>query len=387
MPLANSFLEEYQLREHEPRYPLEVVWCESCGLLQINEIVSPDILFKDYIYVSGTSETLRQHFEELARNVAENYGLGTGTLVVDIGSNDGTLLKEFKKIGSTVIGVEPAVNIAKVAEANGIKTINDFFSYPIAMKMVKEYGKAKAITATNVVAHTNDLDDLLKAVSNILMDDGVFVIEVPYLIDLLENTEFDTIYHEHLSYFAIHPLKKIIEEHGLKIVNVERVKIHGGSIRVFICKKESRFCINKNLEGLTSIEFDKELHKPLIYRKFAGQVEKLKEDLVGLLNELKKKNKKIVGYGAAAKGNTLLNYYQIGTDLLDYIADLSPLKQNRYTPGTHIPIFGPDKIYETKPDYILILAWNFADEIMKQQSRFKEGGGKFIIPVPEVRII
>jgi len=387
MPLANAFLDKSQLSKNEISYPLRVVWCESCGLLQIDEIVPAEILFRNYIYVSGTSEALRKHFEGLTMNVVNNFVLDSSSLVIDIGSNDGTLLKEFKKFGLKVIGVEPAVNIAKIAEENGIKTINDFFSEDVAKKIVWENGKAEAITATNVVAHTNDLDDLLKGVSYLLKDDGVFVIEVPYLVDLLENVEFDTIYHEHLSYFAVRPLKKLFEERDFKIVNIERIKIHGGTIRIFVSKKKSRYNINENVNRLISLEIKKGMNEVRIYRKFAERVEKLKEDLVSLLQKLKSENKKVIGYGAAAKGNTLLNYYHIGPELIEFIADLSPMKQNKFTPGTHIPVYSPERIYEIKPDYMLILAWNFADEIIKQQSKFKEIGGKFIIPVPEVRII
>lgn len=387
MPLANSFLDKNQLSQREIFYPLRVVWCESCSLLQIDEIVPPEILFKDYIYVSGTSEALRKHFEGLATEVVNNFKLNSESLVIDIGSNDGTLLKEFKKHHFKVLGIEPAVNISKMAQKNGIKTINNFFSEDIAKKIIRDNGKVDAITATNVVAHTNDLDDLLKGVSYLLKDDGVFVIEVPYLVDLLESGEFDTIYHEHLSYFAVRPLKKFFEEHDFKIINVERVKIHGGTIRIFVTKKKSRYNINKNVNQLVSLEIKKGLNKETVYRKFAERIEKLKEDLVNLLQKLKSENKKVIGYGAAAKGNTLLNYYNIRPELIEFIADLSPMKQNKFTPGTHIPVYSPDKIYESKPDYMLILAWNFTDEILKQQLKFKEMGGKFIIPVPEIKIV
>jgi len=246
MPLANAFLDENKLSQKEISYPLRVVWCESCGLLQIDEIVPPEILFRNYIYVSGTSEVLRKHFESLAIGVMNNFELTNKSLVVDIGSNDGTLLKEFKKVGPKVVGVEPAVNISKIAQERGITTVNDFFSENIAKKIVKDNGKADAITATNVIAHTNDLDKLLKGVSHLLKDEGIFIIEVPYLVDLLENIEFDTIYHEHLSYFAVRPIKIFFDEHDFKIIDIKRVKIHGGTIRVFVSKKKSRYNINKN---------------------------------------------------------------------------------------------------------------------------------------------
>ena len=386
MPLANLFLDA-KLSEVEYYYPLRLLWCESCGLLQIDEIVPPAIMFKDYIYVSGTSEAMRKHFEGLATEIVTDFHLNSKSLVVDIGSNDGTLLYLFKCLGVKVLGVDPAVNIAKLAEERGIKTVTEFFSEEIAMKIVKEYGKADAITATNVVAHTNDLQGLLRGVSVLLKDEGIFVLEVPYLLDLLENTEFDTIYHEHLSHFSLRPLKSLFEMHNLKIVNVDRVPIHGGTIRVFVSKEKASHEINESVDQLMLLEWKKRLHKITVYREFAERVEKTKFDLVGLLHKLKSENKKVIGYGAAAKGNVLLNYYHIGPDLIEFIADLNPMKQGKFTPGTHIPVYSPERIYETNPDYILILAWNFADEIMEQQAEFKERGGKFIIPIPEVKVI
>jgi SAM-dependent methyltransferase len=385
MPLVNSFL-DYEHQE-ERYYPLRMVWCPSCGLLQLDEVVPPAIMFRDYIYVSGTSEALRLHFDGLATEVVINFELNRNSLVVDIGSNDGTLLSLFKLFGVQVIGVDPAVNIAKIAEERGIKTVTEFFSEEIAMKIVKEYGKADAITATNVVAHTNDLHGLLRGVSVLLKDDGIFVLEVPYLLDLLENTEFDTIYHEHIYYFALRPLKRLFEAHNLKIVNVELVPIHGGSIRVFVSKEKASYEINESVRQLLSLEKYKRLHEITAYREFAERVEKPKSDLVGLLQKLKSENKKVIGYGAAAKGNILLNYCHIGPDLLEFIADLNPMKQGKFTPGTHIPVYSPERIYETRPDYMVLLAWNFADEIMEQQAEFKEQGGKFIIPIPELKII
>ena len=265
MPLANAFLDKSQLSKKEIDYPLKVVWCESCGLLQIEEIVPPEILFRNYIYVSGTSEALRKHFEGLATEVVTNFKLSSESLVIDVGSNDGTLLKEFKKFGLKVIGIEPAVNIAKIVEENGIKTISNFFSVGIAKKIIRENGKAEAITATNVVAHSNDLDGLLKGVSYLLKDNGVFVIEVPYLVDLLENVEFDTIYHEHFSYFDVRPLKKFFEEHDFKIVNIKRVMIHGGTIRIFVSKKKSRYDINENVNQLISLEIKKGLNEVTVW--------------------------------------------------------------------------------------------------------------------------
>jgi len=387
MPLANAFIDKNQLSDTEKHYPLRVVWCDKCGLLQIDEVVSPVVLFKNYIYVSGTSDFLRKHFEGMATDIVGIFNLNNDSVVIDIASNDGTLLKEFKKLNVKVLGIEPAVNISKIAEQNGIKTINDFFSEAVSVELVKQTGKVDVITATNVVAHINDLDDLLKGVSHLLKEDGVFVMEVPYLVDLLDKTEFDTIYHEHLSYFAVRPLLKLFEKHDFKLIDVKRVNIHGGTIRVYASKNNSNNEVKKSANQLISMEITMGLDQEKTYLEFAERIENLKDNTINLLRDLKSQNKVIIGYGAAAKGNVLLNYYQIGTELIDFIVDMNPMKQGMFTPGLHIPVHPTDKILKVKPDYILILAWNFADEIMAQQQEFKAMGGKFIIPVPKVMVV
>jgi len=386
MPLANAFLEKKELNDKENYYPLKLVRCESCGLVQIDEIIPPEILFKNYIYVSGTSQALSRHFRDLAAGVVRDFKLNTKSLIIDIGSNDGTLLKVFKKYGCQVIGVEPAENIAKIAKKNGITTVTNFFSGKVAKKIIREHGNAKVITATNVFAHTHDLESMLEGISILLENEGVFIIEVPYLFDLLENLEFDTIYHEHLSYFAVKPLDLFFNKNGFKIINIERVKIHGGSIRIFVSKHSSGFSIDQSVVQLQLQEKSKGFNDNFIYKHFSEKVKSLKINLVKLLASLKKENKKVIGYGAAAKGNTLLNYYQIGPDLIEFIADLNPMKQNKFTPGTHIPVYNTQKIYQEKYDYMLILAWNFTNEIINQQKKFKELGGKFIVPIPDVRV-
>lgn len=385
MPLANSFIDDPE--EAEVDYPLRVVWCEECGLVQLDEVVPPGELFSEYIYVSGTSDRLRRHFDELAGDVIERFDVGTEGKVLDIGSNDGTLLGRFREHGLDVLGVEPAENIVKIAESNGIETINEFFRPSVAAELAERHGKRDVVTATNVFAHTHDVDSFLEGVAQALTKEGVLVIEVPYLVDLLENTEFDTIYHEHLSYFSVLPLERLFENHDFELNRVERVDIHGGSIRLYATKRGSSHEPDCSAEELITLEKRRGLESAEVYDRFSSKVRGLKSELVDLLEELTAEGHSVAGYGAAAKGNTLLNYYDIGPEVIDFIADKNELKQGTYTPGTNIEIAPPSRIYETDPDYLLILAWNFAEEIMEQQSRFRETGGGFIIPVPDVEVV
>jgi SAM-dependent methyltransferase len=384
MALANEFIDNVD--DEETQYPLRLVLCSECYLVQIDEIVPPDELFSEYIYVSGTSDKLQNHFDELAANVIKRYPIMTDGSVVDIGSNDGTLLSRFQKRDLDVLGVEPARNIADLANEKGIETINEFFSSDVSTKIVDSYDSFELVTATNVFAHTHNVQDFVQGVYELLSDEGIFVIEVPYLIDLLEGTEFDTIYHEHLSYFAVHPLKKLFEDHGMKILNVERKTIHGGSIRLEAAKETSSHSPKETVEEIILFEKEWGLDTFDPYQTFAENIHRLKSELVELLEKLKDEGNSIAGYGAAAKGNTLLNYYDIGTETIEFIADKNELKQGKYTPGSNIPVVAPGHIYEADPDYILILAWNFSEEIISQQEEFKEEGGKFIIPIPEVKI-
>ena len=383
MPLANSFLTKKELKKREKKYPLDIYFCKTCGLVQLGVVVSPEIMFKNYVYVSSTSETMRLHFMGLAKDVTSK--IPKGKLIVDIGSNDGTLLKRFKKLKNfRLLGIEPAKNIARIANSDGIETINAFFSRDLAKRISNEKGKADAITATNVFAHVDNLDEFLIGINTLLSEEGVFVIEVPYLINLLENKEFDTIYHEHLSYFSITPLVTLFRRHGMEVEDVKEVGIHGGSIRVFIRKSGKQ---SNNVKNILALEKRKHLYSVSTYNNFSKDVEMVKKRLVSLLKNMKGKKKSIVGYGAPAKGNTLLNYCGIDTKFLEYIVDKSKHKQGLYTPGTHIPVFPPEKILDGKPDYVFILAWNFKDEIIKQQNKYKDKGGKFIIPIPKPTIV
>lgn len=386
-PLANSFLTKKLLDSPEPFFPLEVNFCPRCGHLQLGHAVSPDLLFKNYVYVSSTSPVFVAHFEEYAKSVFKKFKLKNKSLVVDIGSNDGILLKPFKKLGVKVLGIDPAEEIANKATKEGIETLAVYFNQQISNEITKKYGKADVITANNVFAHVYDIDKLTKAVKVLLKPNGVFVIEVPYLVDFLQKNLFDTIYHEHLSYYALKPLTVFFERLGMKVFDVQRTGSHGGSIRVFVKNKEGKHKIQKSLKDLIKNEKEYGLHLFETYLDFGKKIKKNKIKLVKILNELKINGKKIVGYGAPAKGNTLLNYFGIGEDVLDYIVDDSPLKQNLYTPGTHIPVVSSEHLEKSKPDYILILAWNFAESIMDKLSSFSESGGGFILPAPIPTII
>lgn len=347
--------------------------------------MSPEILFEDYVYLTGMSQTMQRHFYQLALEVVNNFNLSKDDLVIDIGSNDGTLLRGFKQLGTRTLGIEPATNVALIAEEEGIETINDFFSVELVKNIIKRKGHAKVITGTNVFAHINYLDEILRAVDNLLTSDGIFIIEVPYLVDLLSNTEFDTMYHEHLSYFSLRPLVTLFKRFNMELFDVKRIQVHGGSIRCFIRKASSP--IQNSVYQLLTLEEDLRLNSFNTYREFAVRVRNVRSQLTSLLKKSKREGHKIVGYGATAKGNTLLNYCKIGPDILDYIVDNTPFKQGLYTPGMHIPVVPCDRIVKDLPDYTLLLAWNYLDEILKKEQKYRELGGKFIVPIPEPRIV
>jgi len=385
IPLANSFLRKNQLDKTEDFYPLDVYFCSNCSLVQLLDVVSPKVLFKEYPYITGASKPMRIHFNGLTEDVFENYKISKDGLVIDIGSNDGTLLKCFSKFGLRILGIEPASNIARLAETNKIPTVNKFFNENCAVNVYKEYGPADIITATNVFAHTDNLENILRGVNHLLSNSGVFVIEVPYILNLLNNIEFDTIYHEHLSYFGVRPLTHLFRKFGMNIVNVKKIPVHGGSIRIFVQKFVTQQ--PQNVTKLLSLERGAKLDSLDTYMKFAEHVVLIKNKLVKLLMTLKNDGNRITGYGATAKGNTLLNYCKIGTDILDYISDTTPYKQGLYTPGMHIPIFSEEKFHEDPPDYTLLLAWNYADAILQKEKEYRKNGGRFILPIPEPKVI
>lgn len=386
-PPANSFLLKEQLEDKELFFPLKVNFCPNCGQLQLSHSVSPDLLFKNYLYVSSTSPIFIKHFEDYALQVYHNYKLNKNSLIIDLGSNDGILLKPFKTLGCKVLGVDPAEEIANKATDAGLETVPAFFNSKTAKEILNKYGSADIITANNVFAHVPEIDELIKGVQILLAPEGVFIVEFPYLIDFIQKNLFDLVYHEHVSYFSVRPLVKLFERFDMQIIDVMKVSSHGGSIRVFIKKKSSNRPIQPSVKKFIKKEKDLGLDDIKTYYKFAERIENNKKELRILLLKLKALNKKIVGYGAPAKGNTLLNYFGIDNKVLNYIIDDSPLKQGLYTPGTHIPVVSSEVLKKALPDYLFILAWNFAEPIMEKYKWVQDRGTKFIVPVPSPKVL
>lgn len=386
-PPADQFRRSEQLLESAIHYPLEVYMCEECGLTQLGYIVSPEILYRyDYPYESSITKAGRKHFRAFGASVVDEFGLGEQDLAIDIGSNVGVLLEGFKLKGLKVLGIDPATNIVRIAEKRGIETLAEFFSLDLAKKIVDTKGKASVITATNVFAHIDDLHQLMEAVKCLLTPKGVFIIEMPHFLHLVNNLEYDTIYHEHLSYISVEPLIPFFNQFHMQIIKIESQGIHGGSIRVFISLK-GNYKIHDSVNKTLDLEKQNKLRDKTTLKNFAKKVEENRSDLMWLLRNLKREGKKIVGVSAPAKGMTLLNYCKIGRETLDYVTEKSTLKIGRFTPGDHIPVYSDDKLLEDKPDYALLLAWNFSEEIMQNLKEFKDQGGKFIIPIPTPHIV
>lgn len=383
-PIPNGFLVRDQLDEPEKFYPLDVCFCARCGMVQLAHIVNAEVMFKNYLYVPSTSQTMYQHFAELVLQVIEKTELNKQDLVVDIGSNDGLLLKNFLSFGCKVLGIDPAENLAKRAAEEGVDTISAFFTQEVAERIIGEKGTAKIIFATNVMAHVPDLHDFLNGIKTLLDRDGIFVAEFPYLVDLMDKTEFDTIYQEHLSYFSLAPFISLLQQHDFGLVEAKQIASHGGSLRLTISPRNQNIC--QEAQDLVVIEKKRGFLQPETYLNFGKKVDRNRYALVQLLWRLREEGKSIVGYGASAKGNVMLNYCRIGRETLDYIVDSIPYKQGKFTPGTHIPIYPENKLTEDQPDYAFLLAWNFAEEILKKQDVYRQKGGKFIINIPTVKI-
>lgn len=384
--LANKFLTQEELSSPEPKFPLRVAFCHTCGHVQLTKAVPPSAMFSDYLYMSSASDTLTHHLHGLSKTLVETFQLGPDDLVIDIGCNDGTLLNGFRRHGVQTLGVDPAENLAEFTRGMGIDRYTGFFDSETAKSIVSKWGKATVITATNTFPHIQGLQDFLEGIRTTLAPGGVFVIEMHYLVDLLKQVAFDTIYHEHISYWALRPLTFLLEHNGLQIVHAERLPVHHGQLRVFIQRKgEGR--IQPSVASILAMERSEGIDRFETYQRFAQKTQQIKQDLHATLTRLLEQGNRLAGYGAPAKGNTLLGFLAIGPDMIDYIADRSPLKQGLYTPGVHIPVVPPERLLADQPDYVLLLAWNFTEEVLEQQVEYRRRGGKFIIPVPSVKIL
>jgi hypothetical protein len=386
-PLANSFLRSPAEFATEQQFPLDLVFCPDCSLLQLPDVVNPELMFRHYLYVTGTSSTMAEHNQRYARTLGDLLTLTPADLVVDVASNDGSLLQCFRELGVATLGIEPASNLAADAAARGIDTVNDYMSLELARSLVTERQPARVVTANNVLAHVDDLLEFLAACRTLVADDGLITIEVPYVRELLRRVEYDTVYHEHLSYFSITALLRLCDRARLAAMRIDHVDIHGGSLRLYLSRSASGHA--EAVEAMAASEHAAGLTTIGAYRQFAEDTERHRDTLVAMLEGLHAEGKRVVGYGAPAKGNTLLNYCRIDTRLLPYTVDKNPLKVGLLTPGMHIPVKDVSTLLEdsARPDYVLILAWNVAAEIIEQQQRYRDRGGRFIIPIPQPKVL
>lgn len=386
-PLANSFLNDEQTQRMEPFYPLHARVCHECFLVQLEVFETPANIFDDYAYFSSYSRTWLAHAQEYVNQVIDRFDLTTESFVVEVASNDGYLLQYFLPNRIPILGIEPAKNVAAVAVDKGIPTITEFFSESLALELTAKGKYADLINGTNVLAQVPDINDFAKGFRILLKDEGVLTLEFPHLLRLAEENQFDTIYHEHFFYFSLLAIERIFNSHGLRVFDVHQLPTFGGSLRVFFCHHSSARRSNATVEEVRALEANAGYHQIGTYGKFAEAVKASKRNILDFLVKAKSEGKSIVAYGAPAKGNTLLNFCGIGRDFFDYVVDRNPHKQNHFLPGVHIPVCDPDRIRETKPDYIVILVWNIKDEVIEQYPDIDEWNGRFVILIPEVLVI
>ena len=387
-PPGNNFIKKLPVDEPEVSYPLDLYFCSDCYHLQLGHVVSPKILYQtDYTYLTATSAYFVKHLNKYAESMAKKFSLSKGMKVADIGSNDGTCLKQFKNLGLDVIGVDPATSIAIEATKNGIDTVADFFSYSLALELKEKYGSVDFITSHNACAHIDQLDDVFKGVSYWLNDNGVFVLEVGYFVDVYTQLYFDTIYHEHCDFHTVAPFVKMFERIGLELIAVERIAPQGGSIRVMAQKKGGPHKIESSVAEMINIEKNLKFNLAETFSDFADRINDIGNRLKAIITDLKKNGFSIAAYGAPTKATTLLNKFGIGGESIDFIVEDNLLKQGLFMPLSHIPIVATEEMYKRKPDYVLILAWNFAEPIMEIHKKYLENGGHFILPLPEPKII
>lgn len=386
-PPANNLVSADHLDQEEDRYPLDVYVCRACGHAQLLDIVDPTLLFTHYLYVSGTSPVFVEHLRAYAEDVTARFEVPAGALVTEIGSNDGTLLGFFQQHGLRVVGVDPATNIAAEANAAGIRTVNAFFDGEVAAAILDEHGPASVVVANNVLAHIDDLSAVMRGVDVLLAEDGLLVFEVGYLVDVVQGTLFDTIYHEHVSYHAVRPLIGFLERHGLQLIEVQRNGSQGGTIRCFAQRASGPRPVTESIEALATLEEQVLGVHPLDgLRRLNRQIGDVRAELTALLAEIRGRGQRIAGYGAPAKATTLMLQFELDLDVLDYIVDDNPRKQGLFTPGLHVPIVGAEALDASPPEYLLVLAWNFADSIIARNAAFAERGGRFIVPLPVVSV-